>query len=430
MTSSVFFPDVEEALQLCHIVKAEIPPAHPVQVCLSCALAPVHLHLYELQHEQDHLHNAMNYFNTAITFASSNLLECLQSSVSWIQHAEHYQHPSTLNAYAQSLEFLDFRLSATASVSACHHVRLTFPTNFSFLEQVQTMLWSQMAQFHTQLTQLDSQDPHVGTLIQRFQHLGSMPNQTFKGFSWFLLPPLFSVIVLTSSEFSCDAVIVLHKQSSIHIHLETTLETLITLVKYYICHQREKYPNGMMKVLRDLWAIVISPVVIELDKIWSKHFYVSSYTPSLSALIKACQMRDSSSSISAHFAAIVQAKPTGHETALFYPHQEAGMTEHLLSPFHPAVFTKLTTAMSAKEAGLDGLQKNHSQDFVEPFKSSLKMLDGLFSLPDIIHSMLSDHEFVYLSACQTAVGDIKTPNEMISFTAGLHFGGVTSVIRT
>ncbi|KAF8842592.1 hypothetical protein BDN67DRAFT_1001504 [Paxillus ammoniavirescens] len=517
--------DLEEALQLCHMAKVESPSSHP------------------------------------------------------IQDAEDHQHSSVLDAYARTLELLDSHLSATASVSARHQTRMNFPTNLSadaascalcygdicraleLLEQGRTMLWTQMARFRTPLDQLGSIDSSAEALIQRFQHLSFMLNQqpadglstqnsskftpeaearlhrdlveewnmvvaqirTFKGFSRFLLPPLFSdlqeascdgpVIVLIANKFSCDAVIVLHKQSPIHIHLETTLKTLTTHTHQFrkeIFNLKEEYlsftrndqqetslyteftpeqsevlaetlkslhlqskreiSNSIIKILRNLWTTVVFPVVIELEKVgiqkgsriwWCpssiftalplhatgpyrsgqrnlENFYISSYTPSLSTLIKARQMRDSSSSVSTHFAAIVQAKPAGHQTALFYPDQEASMIGHLLSSPHPAVFTKLTSATSTTDAALDALQKNlwihfscHGfQNFAEPFKSSLKMLNGSLSLLDIINSDLSSHEFVYLSACQTAVGDIKTPDEMIHLAAGLQFGGVKSVIGT
>ncbi|KIJ11634.1 hypothetical protein PAXINDRAFT_61740, partial [Paxillus involutus ATCC 200175] len=120
------------------------------------------------------------------------------------------------------------------------------------------------------------------------------------------------------------------------------------------------------------------------------------------------------------------------------PSLEADLIEHLLHPPLTSIFTKLPSTASTRDVALDTLQ-NHEwihfsyhgkQDFEEPFKSSLEMLDGPLSLLDIIKTDLSKHEFVYLSACQTAVGDIKTPDEMIHLAAGLQFGGVKSVIGT
>ncbi|KAG2114119.1 CHAT domain-containing protein, partial [Suillus clintonianus] len=40
------------------------------------------------------------------------------------------------------------------------------------------------------------------------------------------------------------------------------------------------------------------------------------------------------------------------------------------------------------------------------------------------------HAFAFLSACETAVGDFQTPDEVIHLAATLQFAGVESVIGT
>ncbi|KAF9221081.1 hypothetical protein BS17DRAFT_845835 [Gyrodon lividus] len=63
------------------------------------------------------------------------------------------------------------------------------------------------------------------------------------------------------------------------------------------------------------------------------------------------------------------------------------------------------------------------QDFEEPFKSCFAMGDGPLSLLDIIDLDLSNHEFTFLSACKTAMGDLIVPDQMIHLAAGLQFKG-------
>ncbi|KAG1764142.1 CHAT domain-containing protein [Suillus occidentalis] len=58
------------------------------------------------------------------------------------------------------------------------------------------------------------------------------------------------------------------------------------------------------------------------------------------------------------------------------------------------------------------------------------MRDLPLSLLDITQMDLSQHEFAFLSACETAVGDIATPDEVIHLAAGLQFAGVKSVVGT
>ncbi|KAF8840304.1 hypothetical protein BDN67DRAFT_1003061 [Paxillus ammoniavirescens] len=451
--------DLDEGLQFCTIAKTANSPTHPFQVDVLGTCADMHMHLYHTQHHEDHLNNAISYFNAATAVASGNILLRLTHSLSWIEHAEAHKHSSALDAYATSLQLLDSHLSTTASVSARHQARLNFPAHLS----------------------VDAASSSSELQAQKYRNLVDEWNKvvseirTIKGFLWFLLPPLFKDL----------------QEASFHIHLKTTLDTLTMLTNQFrreIFNLKEEQPiftrdyqqersspsetteklsavlaetlgalhlhpnreisNGMIKVLRGLWATVASPVVVELEKVGQyrkdgtnlDHLYVSSYTPSLSTLIKAHQKRDSSSPgpVSAHFAAIAQAKPARHQTALSYPDDETDMIGHLLCPSHPTVFTQLTSATSTTDAALDALQKNQwihfschgSQNFKEPFKSSLEMLNGPLSLLDIMNSELSNHEFVYLSASQTAVGDIKTPDEMIHLAAGLQFGGVKSVIGT
>jgi CHAT domain-containing protein len=59
------------------------------------------------------------------------------------------------------------------------------------------------------------------------------------------------------------------------------------------------------------------------------------------------------------------------------------------------------------------------------------MRDQPLSLLDITQMDLSRHEFAFLSACETAVGDFATtPDEVIHLAAGLQFAGVKSVVGT
>ncbi|KAG1857353.1 CHAT domain-containing protein [Suillus subalutaceus] len=58
------------------------------------------------------------------------------------------------------------------------------------------------------------------------------------------------------------------------------------------------------------------------------------------------------------------------------------------------------------------------------------MCDQPLSLLDITQTDLSRHEFAFLSACETAVGDHDTPDEVIHLAAGLQFAGVKSVVGT
>ncbi|KAG1721605.1 CHAT domain-containing protein [Suillus lakei] len=301
-----------------------------------------------------------------------------------------------------------------------------------------------------------------------------------EGFSRFLLPPLFSdlqdaacdgpIIVLIASKSSCNAIIIPHTQPPTSIQLTTGLEKLQLLVAKF-----ERTSEAVLKnALTELWDDVVRPVVEHLggfaqrgSRIWwcptslfnflplhaageyhRKHgqflsrLYISSYTPSLTALLKARKLHDIS--LPVPFAAIGQNRPDGALFTLDSVEPELELVRSLLPPLPdppslPTVaFTKVTSVDATKSRALRALQDNTwlhfachgTQDYEEPFKSAFLMRDQPLSLNDITQMDLSHHSFAFLSACDTAVGDRSTPDEVIHLAAGLQFVGIKSVIGT
>ncbi|KAG1724849.1 CHAT domain-containing protein [Suillus lakei] len=294
-----------------------------------------------------------------------------------------------------------------------------------------------------------------------------------EGFSRFLLPPLFSdlqdaardgpIIVLVASKSSCDAIIVPHSQPPTSIKLPTSFEKLQTLV---VKLQRTGEP-ALKKALMELWDDVVRPVVDNLggfaqrgSRIWwcptsvfnslplhaagayrpgeplLSYLYISSYTPSLAALIKARKSYDRS--LPVPFAAIGQNLPAGHSVPLDGVEPELDLVRSLIPPPPTVSFTKITSDDATKSRALRALRDNTwlhfachgTQNYKEPFKSAFLMRDQPLSLFDITQMDLSRHEFVFLSACDTAVGDRSMPDEAIHLAAGLQFAGVQSVVGT
>ncbi|KAG2141095.1 TPR-like protein [Suillus clintonianus] len=315
-----------------------------------------------------------------------------------------------------------------------------------------------------------------------------------EGFSRFLLPPLFSdlqdaardgpIVVLVASKSSCDAIIIPHKQPPISIKLRISLEKLQHLVvKLQRASQPQAAPklapettpkpapknthSALMKALTELWDDIVRPVVDNLgrfappgSRIWwcptgafnflplhaageyrqggqlLSKLYISSCTPSLTALIKARRSHDRS--LSVPFAAIGQDHPAGHSFTLECVEPELELVRSLLPPPPAVSFTKITSVDATKSRALRALRDNTwlhfschgTQNYTEPFKSAFLMRDHPLSLLDISQMDLSQHEFAFLSACETAVGDFRTPDEVIHLAASLQFAGVQSVVGT
>ncbi|KAG2150205.1 CHAT domain-containing protein [Suillus bovinus] len=298
-----------------------------------------------------------------------------------------------------------------------------------------------------------------------------------EGFSRFLLPPLFSdlqdaardgpIIMLIASESSCDAIIIPHKQPPTSIQLPTDIQKLVKLVNTFRESVEKETGHALMEALNDLWNNVVGPVVEKLGKLvrlgsriwWCPTFlfnflplhaareyrtggmslsqlYISSYTPSLTALIKARASRDRPTSVP--FVAIGQNRPAGVSFTLDAVEPELELVRKLLPPPPTVSFSKITSVDATKSRALCALRENTwfhlachgTQRFDEPFKSAFLMRDQPLSLLDIAQMDLSQHNFAFLSACETAVGDFSTPDEVIHLAAGLQFAGVRSVVGT
>jgi len=70
------------------------------------------------------------------------------------------------------------------------------------------------------------------------------------------------------------------------------------------------------------------------------------------------------------------------------------------------------------------------QNPAEPLKSGLILYDGTLELQQILNSSLPNAEFVFISACQTAIGDANLVNESMHLAGGLIFAGFHAAIGT
>jgi len=90
------------------------------------------------------------------------------------------------------------------------------------------------------------------------------------------------------------------------------------------------------------------------------------------------------------------------------------------------------------DAVINGLEKctwahfacHALQDLDQPTKSALFMHDGPLTLARIVQSSLSNAQFAFLSACQSAAGSKFLPNESVHIAAGLQFAGFRSIVGT
>ena len=525
--------------------------AHPVQhpgfAFIAGQLA--HTILYTSNTSQGPYHEPLPSLNEAFeTYrqlmacgpaVSLDLLEAVQD---WVNNAEKHNHSSVLEAYQTLLNTLDHFTSLNSSLDSRHETmqeRVADAVNDAFscatwygdfqmavelLEQGRGILWNQLARFDISMVALESRDSRERELQRKFTRLsadlrnyaqqsgGSMDPywraqeewqsvvddiRHLDGFSRFLLPPHFDdlqqaaeqgpVIIVNASEYTCDALIVLHTRSPVHVDLSCSLVDVTQLRSQLLGLTQDAHAYGkhrefyVKEVLRELWSSVVEPIVSVLrndvqlppgSRIWwcptSKFMslpfhaagphrktkknlmdiYISSYAPSLSALIRARDRLRSQRNARAasgmvneiSFAAVGQARPSADAKLGELPevkhelrriHNETGMPLNV-------TFETVTGAEATIEGAVQAFRDHRwvhvachgAQHAKKPFDSWFAMGDGQLTLMRIIQERYTNSEFAFLSACHTAVGDESTPDEVLHLAAGMQFAGFNGVIGT
>ena len=276
---------------------------------------------------------------------------------------------------------------------------------------------------------------------------------------------------MNASKYGCDALIVLVDRHPVHVPLSITKEGVRELSsKLGTLTVRAKsmdVTRDLASLLRELWDDIVSPIVNVLhsvhpyqSRIWwcptaglsllpihaagpyrkgqrnLANLYISSYTPTLTALIRA-RLHDlpHSSSKGKRFVCIGQATATG-ENELVSVGTELANIEQRVEDL--ATFTRIEGPESCIARVTEELGKNEwvhlachgIPDRGQPFESAFALHDGRFTIERIVRCKLKSPQFAYLSACHTTVGDEESPDEVIHLASAMQFAGFRSVIGT
>ena len=301
------------------------------------------------------------------------------------------------------------------------------------------------------------------------------------GLSRFLLPLLFSdlqraasggpVVIVNASKYSCDALIVFLDRDPVHIPLQITQKEVRELSKELhtltVRATRDDVTRELAFFLRNLWDRIVSPIVDCLrtihpfqSRIWwcptaefsvlplhaagpfrrgqqnLPNLYISSYTPTLIALIRA-RRRDPSNSASEQkrFVAIGQANAADESElpSVGAELDNVGQRVNGLATFTRVDGEEACTSRVVEELGKSEwvhLACHGLPNPEQPFESAFALRDGHFTIQQIIGCDLKNPEFAYLSACHTTVGDKDSPDEAIHLASAMQFAGFRSVIGT
>jgi CHAT domain-containing protein len=169
-------------------------------------------------------------------------------------------------------------------------------------------------------------------------------------------------------------------------------------------------------------------------------FVVSSYTPTLTALINARRNREAVASNSLKALLIGEGAAPGF-TQIPCSIEEIKMVHDILHERSPTMKISVEGLDSEKGAQiqpvLTELQEAaivhfacHGQQHPDPLESSFRLRDGPLTLSALMRLKLPKAYFAFLSACETAQGDISLQDQPIHLAAAMLFTGFKSVIAS
>jgi CHAT domain-containing protein len=168
-------------------------------------------------------------------------------------------------------------------------------------------------------------------------------------------------------------------------------------------------------------------------------YVVSSYTPTLDALLRAQKLWPLLNTKTSRLALIAAAKT--HDPTLPVLHSVQEEMNHVISIANKAELsvdknclqdaaTLEHTAASLKSSTLVHIACHGVQNQTDALSSGFCLQDGILTVSRLIELDLKNAFFAFLSACETAKGDSKQPDQTVHLSAALLFVGYRSIIAT
>ncbi|KAF8961815.1 CHAT domain-containing protein [Flammula alnicola] len=243
--------------------------------------------------------------------------------------------------------------------------------------------------------------------------------------------------------------------------------------------QRMSRPNsGIYKILRDLWNLVVKPVLDVLSismenppsdptRIWwcatgpltflpihaaglygqkdtklgscLSDFAISSYIPTVSTLLERVKNLRKSDETSPRLLLIsVPSTPkfpnlgripgTTREVEAIQQRLERGAFHSLSLGGDSATIGQVMQEMESHS--FVHFACHAAQDLENPLESGFYLHDGQLKLSDIIKKEIPNSDLAFLSACQTGTGDVKLSEEAVHLAAGMLAAGYHGVVAT
>ncbi|KIJ38086.1 hypothetical protein M422DRAFT_259234 [Sphaerobolus stellatus SS14] len=287
-----------------------------------------------------------------------------------------------------------------------------------------------------------------------------------KGFESFLEPKKLSqlipssiqgpVIMINVHTSQCDA---LDKAD----HLYSQMSSILKMHNIRSPHRKlmlaesdsEDSVGDLQLILTNLWSWVVKPVWIALKSLLMVNKPIGCLphitwcpTGQLAFLpLHAAGIYGSSDSHGAmNIAELVVSSYTPTLTTLLNPavaHTELVLSQRMLiisqakTPHQPQLLGTIKEAKLVQNkmgiencTYLEGDKATISANSEEPLKSSFVLADGNLNLETLMKMSVKKAELAFLSACQTATGDARLPEESVHLAVGMLAAGFPNVIGT
>ena len=193
-------------------------------------------------------------------------------------------------------------------------------------------------------------------------------------------------------------------------------------------------PTGPLSFL-PIHAAGIYPVEKGDYHICLTDYAISSYTPTVTALLVASQKASQGAKEAVKILAVIQSNTPGKSSLPGTEEElriirQLSVNHQILNTLEGSNATVEVVLSKIGQFSWVHLACHGKQDIEDPTKSGFFLENGCLELSKIIEKSLPNARFAYLSACQTATGDEKQPDEVIHLAAGMLTAGYQSIIAT
>jgi len=280
--------------------------------------------------------------------------------------------------------------------------------------------------------------------------------RSFTGFENYLMPPSFDtlrsaamhgpVIIINHCEWRSDIIILLNDSPPSLISTADNFYARTGDLRDQLLKARKEgldskeYEDALTSVLKTLYELVGRPVIQRLNELniirsdgphelYFSDLYITSYTPTLSALIDS---REPGSRSLEKPSILLVAQPDENMP-------QAWKETRLIRRLDTTV-TTLISKRATPSVVMERLKDHRFAHFTchgileagKPFDASFKLYQGQrLTLLEIIRSQLPSAEFAFLSACHTAeLTEESIADEGLHLSAAVQYSGFWSVVGT